>query len=472
MTQTRLDPNSPPPGDRALSRRTFLAQTAAACGLLAGTARGMPRLDAGPLPHFRPRAKRIIHLCMAGGPSQFELLDPKPVLARRDGEAMPESLTKGQPIAQLQGADLRILGPQASFSRCGKSGLEIADILPHIQGVADELCIVRSMVTEQINHDPAHTYFNTGSRVQGFPSIGSWLSFGLGTENRDLPGFVVMTSEGGGQGQPISSRQWSSGFLPSRHQGVKLNSIGESVYYVRSPQGVDHATQGRVVQAVAELNRLRAGDFADPEARNRTAQYELAYRMQTEIPQLADCSDESAATLELYGCTPGDGSFASNCLMARRLAERGVRFIQLYHRGWDHHGDVRGGIRTASKLVDQGTAALITDLRRRGLLEDTLLIWGGEFGRTPMAQGTGRDHHIKGYSLFLAGAGIRAGSSYGATDELGYEAAQKPVHVRDLHATMLHLAGLDHERLTFQHQGLDAKLTGVERARVVAGLLA
>lgn len=424
------------------------------------------------VPHFTPRAKRVIHLCMAGGPSQFETLDPKPVMAQRNGEAMPESLTRGQPIAQLQGKALRIMGPQAEFSQCGASGIEVSDVLPNIQGVADELCVVRSMMTEQINHDPAHTYFNTGSRVQGFPSIGSWLMYGLGSENENLPGYVVMTSEGGGQGQPISSRQWSSGFLPSRYQGVKLNGVGEPVYYVASPDGITNECQSEIVQAIIDLNQEHSRVVDDPEIADRIAQYELAFRMQTEVPSLADCSDESATTLKSYGCAPGDGSFASNCLMARRLAERGVRFIQLYHRGWDHHSGVRDGVRNTAKRVDQATAALITDLKRRGLLEDTLVIWGGEFGRTPMAQGSGRDHHIRGYSLFMAGGGVRGGMTYGATDDLGYNAVENPVHVRDLHATMLKLLGLDHNRLTFKHQGLDAKLTGVEPARIVSEILA
>lgn len=422
-------------------------------------------------PHFAPRAKRVIHLCMAGGPSQFETLDPKPIMAQRNGQPMPESLTRGQPIAQLQGKALRIMGPQATFSHCGSSGIEISDVLPNIQSVADELCVVRSMMTEQINHDPAHTYFNTGSRVQGFPSIGSWLMYGLGSANENLPGYVVLTSEGGGQGQPIASRQWSSGFLPSRYQGVKLNGVGEPVYYVSSPDGVSSQCQSEIVQAIIELNQQHSRVVDDPEIADRIAQYELAFKMQTEVPSLADCSDESAATLELYGCQPGDGSFASNCLMARRLAERNVRFIQLYHRGWDHHSGVKDGVRNAAKRVDRATAALIKDLKQRGLLEDTLIIWGGEFGRTPMAQGSGRDHHIRGYSLFLAGAGIRGGNTYGATDDLGYNATENPVHVRDLHATMLKLLGLDHNRLTFKHQGLDAKLTGVEPARVVTELL-
>lgn len=450
----------------SLALGSLLGKRAYATGSAAHASGGAPSV-----PHFAPRAKRVIHLCMAGGPSQFETLDPKPVMAKRNGEPMPESLTKGQPIAQLQGKALKIMGPQAEFSACGESGLEISDNLPHIQGIADEMCIVRSMLTEQINHDPAHTYFNTGSRVPGYPSMGAWLMYGLGSANENLPGFVVMTSEGGGQGQPIASRQWSNGFLPSRFQGVKLNSIGEPVYYVQSPDGISNPCQSEIVQAIIELNQEHSRVIENPEIANRIAQYELAFKMQTEVPDLADCSDESAETLELYGCKPGDGSFASNCLMARRLAERGVRFVQLYHRGWDHHSGVKDGVINAAKRVDKATAALVTDLKQRGLLDDTLIIWGGEFGRTPMAQGSGRDHHIRGYSLFMAGAGVQAGTAYGATDELGYNAVENPVHVRDLHATTLHLLGIDHQRLTFKHQGLDAKLTGVEPAKVIRELM-
>jgi len=462
------------------TRRKFLTSATGSLGSLAlgsmlgNQAFALPtnsRGSVGHQTHFTPRARRVIHLCMAGGPSQFETLDPKPIMAKRDGQPMPESLTKGQPIAQLQGKALRIMGPQYDFSACGESGIEIANSLPNIQAVADDLCVVRSMLTQQINHDPAHTYFNTGSRVPGYPSVGAWLMYGLGSSNENLPGFVVMTSEGGGQGQPIASRQWSSGFLPSRYQGVKLNSIGEPVYFVQSPDGITNECQSEIVQAIIELNQEHSKAIENPEIADRIAQYELAFKMQTEVPDLADCSDESQATLELYGCKPGDGSYASNCLMARRLAERGVRFIQLYHRGWDHHSSLREGIKNTAKLVDQATAALITDLKQRGLLEDTLIIWGGEFGRTPMAQGSGRDHHIRGYSLFLAGAGVRNGTTYGATDELGYNAVKDPVHVRDLHATMLHLLGIDHQKLTFKHQGLDAKLTGVEPASVIDRIL-
>ena len=436
----------------------------------AATARGNGRGMMNP-PPLVPRVRRIIHLCMAGGPSQFETLDYKPTMAALNGQDMPKSVTDGQPIAQLQGARLRVMGPQSSFRKCGQSGLEIADILPHIQGVADDLCIVRSMVTEQINHDPAHTFFNTGARVQGFPSIGSWLLYGLGSMNDNLPGFVVLTSEGGGQAQPISARQWSSGFLPSKFQGVKLNSTGEPVYYVQSPDGVSNPCQSEIIEAVAQLNQEHARVVDDPEIAERIAQYELAFRMQLATPELTDFSRESPETLALYGCKPGDGTFASNCLLARRLAERGVRFIQLYHRGWDHHGGIHAGVRRTAGMVDRPTAALITDLKRRGLLEDTLIIWGGEFGRTPMAQGDGRDHHIKGYSLFLCGGGVRGGMAYGQTDEFGYHAVENPVHVRDLHATMLHLLGLEHERLTFRHQGLDARLTGVEPAHLIQPIL-
>jgi hypothetical protein len=462
------------------TRRKFLTSTFGSVGSLAlGTMVGprlfgAPTADASIARHLThaPRVKRVIHLCMAGGPSHLETFDPKPELERMHGKTMPESLTNGQPIAQLQGRALTAFKPQTTFRKCGESGIEISDFFPHLQGVADELCVIRSMVTEQINHDPAHTFFNTGTIRPNHPSIGSWLLYGLGSMNDNLPGFVVLTSEGGGQAQPISARQWSSGFLASKHQGVKLNSVGDPVYYVGSPDGVSNPCQSELVEAINQLNADHAKVVDDPEISNRIAQYELAFRMQMAVPELTDFSDEDPKVIEEYGCTPGDGSFASNCLMARRLAERGTRFIQLYHRGWDHHGNLRKGMEVASGHVDQGSAALIRDLKRRGLLEDTLIIWGGEFGRTPMAQGSGRDHHIKGYSMFLCGGGIQPGITYGNTDEFGYNAVENPVHVRDLHATMLHQLGIDHSRLTFKHQGLDAKLTGVEHAKVIHPLLA
>jgi hypothetical protein len=371
---------------------------------------------------------------------------------------------------------LTCLGSPAQFTRHGESGQSISSYLPHIGSVADDIAIVRSMVTEQINHDPAHTFMNTGSIISGRPSMGSWVNYGLGSINENLPGFVVLTSVGGRNPQPIASRQWSSGFLPSHLQGVEFHGQGDPVHYVKNPPGITSDQQEHFVSAVRDLNRLRAETTHDAEIDSRIKQYELAFRMQTSIPDLMDISGESKATLEAYGATPGDGSFASNCLLARRLAERGVRFIHLYHRGWDHHGGLKQYMDVCCNHCDQPSAALINDLKQRGMLEDTLVIWGGEFGRTPMSQGggddPGRDHHIKGFSMFMAGGGVKGGVTHGATDELGYDAVEDVVHVRDLHATMLHLLGLDHERLSVPFQGLDVRLTGVEPARVVHPLLA
>ncbi len=462
-----------------LARRTFLRRSGIGSVALASLldpsfVQGGSSLELemrGPLLHHPPRVRRVIHLCMAGGPSHLETFDYKPELARLDGQPMPESMTKGQPIAQLQGKPLKVLGPQHKFVPRGQSGLLISDVFPHISEFADELCVIKSMHTEQINHDPAHTFFNTGTAISGRPSMGSWVLYGLGAETQDLPGFIVLTSEGGGQAQPISSRQWHSGFLPSRFQGVQMHSTGNPVHYVGNPPGVGRAQQRDIVDAVSRINTIRNGELEDPEVATRLAGYEMAFRMQASVPELTDMSDEPQHIIDRYGCRPGDGSFASNCLLARRLAERGVRFIQLYHRGWDHHGGVKSGVATTAKFVDQATAALLQDLRQRGMLEDTLLIWGGEFGRTPMAQGSGRDHHIKGFSMWMAGGGIRGGRSYGATDEFGYNAVENPVHVRDFHATMLHLLGIDHNRFSYKFQGLDFRLTGVEPARVVEELL-
>ncbi len=413
--------------------------------------------------HYRPTCKRVIHLCMAGGASHLETLDYKPKLAQLDGQPMPKSFTQGQQIAQLQGQrdQLKCLGPQHAFRRHGQSGIEVSSILPHTAQIADDICVIRSMHTDQINHDPAHTLMNTGTSISGRPSMGSWLLYGLGSETDNLPGYVVLTSVGGGQSQPIASRQWHSGFLPSRFQGVEFRSQGDPVLYVNNPPGVGLEQQQRLIRSIQALNEIGSDTFQDPEIRTRIAQYELAFKMQTSVPELMDVSDEPQHILDMYGTQGGDGSFASNCLLARRLAERGVRFIQLYHRGWDHHGGVKKGTQTTAKLVDQGTAALMRDLKQRGMLDDTLVIWGGEFGRTPMAQGSGRDHHIKGFSIWMAGGGIRPGLTYGATDELGYEAIERPVHVNDLHATMLRLLGIDHERLTYRFQGRDFRLTDV-----------
>jgi hypothetical protein len=422
--------------------------------------------------HFRQRAMRVIFLYMAGGPSHLETLDYKPKLAQLSGEPMPESITKGQPIAQLQGKPLNCYAPQHPFAKYGGSGQQISTLFPNVGKIADEICIVRSMHTEAINHDPAHTFMNTGSTISGRPSMGSWLLYGLGSDADDLPGFVVMTSSGKfGQMQPLSARMWHSGFLPSKFQGVEFRSKGDPVLYVSNPAGVTRDRQQDVVAATEALNRMHNDAVDDPEILTRIAQYEMAFKMQLSIPRLMDISDESPETLELYGTTGTDGSFAANCLLARRLAERGVRFIQLYHRDWDHHNGIKTQIAGVSGEVDRPAYALITDLKRRGMLDETLVVWGGEFGRTPMAQGDGRDHHIKGYSLWLAGGGIKGGISYGATDEFGYNAVENPVHVNDFHATMLYLLGIDHTRLTYRYQGRDFRLTDVA-GKVVEPILA
>jgi hypothetical protein len=421
--------------------------------------------------HVPATARRVVFLTMAGGPSHLETLDYKPELARLHGQPMPESFTRGQPIAQLQGQELKILGPQYGFRKWGRSGQEISEILPHIGGIADDICIVRSMQTEQINHDPAQTFMNTGTQISGRPSMGSWVLYGLGAETENLPGFVVLTSAGGGQGQPVSARQWHSGFLPSRFQGVQFHAQGDPVLYVSRPQGVGHEQQLETVNTINALNGLRQDVLEDPEIATRISQYELAFRMQMSVPELVDFRDEPEHILNLYGTRGADGTFASNCLLARRLAERGVRFIQLYHRGWDHHGGVKNGVKTTAGLVDQASAALVIDLKQRGMLDDTLVIWGGEFGRTPMAQGDGRDHHIKGFSMWMAGGGIKPGITYGATDDLGYSAVENIVHVHDLHATMLHQLGIDHKRLTYRFQGRDFRLTDVH-GNVVGDILA
>jgi hypothetical protein len=457
-----------------LKRRTFLGHTMSGFGGLAlasllgkqSSAAVPSAIDAGILGstrHTPPKVKRVIHLCMAGGPSHLETFDYKPKLAELDGQPMPESFTQGQQIAQLQKRknELKCLGPTHPFKKFGKSGQEICEIFPKIGEIADEIAIIRSMQTEQINHDPAHTFMNTGSIIPGRPSMGSWVNYGIGTESEDLPGFVVLTSEGGGQGQPISSRQWNNGFLPSKYQGVQFHSKGDAVHYVNNPPGVTREAQESVVGAVNQLNGLLSQERHDPEIEGRIAQYEMAFRMQASVPGLMDVADESKETLEMYGCTPGDGSFASNCLLARRLAQRDVRFIQLYHRGWDHHGGIKEAVKKTAALVDQGTSALIRDLKARGMLDDTLIIFGGEFGRTPMAQGSGRDHHIKAMSMFLCGGGIKGGVTHGATDELGYSAVEDVTSVHDLHATMMHLLGIHHEKLTFRFQGRDFRLTDV-----------
>ncbi len=468
-----------------LNRRTFLSRTGLGLGSLAlssllneerAAARqlgsGTGGLDG--FPHFPPKVKRVIFLCMAGGPSHLETFDYKPVLAKMDGQPMPDSFTQGQPIAQLQGKELKCQGPLTKFGKYGQSGQEISDFLPWHHKLADDICIIRSMVTEQINHDPAHTFMNTGTAISGRPSMGSWINYGLGSETKELPGFVVMTSVGGRNPQPIASRQWGTGFLPSRFQGVEFNASGDPVHYVANPPGVTMPQQRRLVETINRLNEHRNTQVDNPEIATRIAAYEMAFRMQTSVPELMDVSDEPQHILDMYGATPGDGSFASNCLLARRLAERGVRFIHLYHRGWDHHGDLVRYMNICGGLTDKPTWALLTDLKQRGMLEETLIIWGGEFGRTPMFQGkggAGRDHHIKGFSMWMAGGGLKGGTTLGATDDLGYNAVDNVVHVRDLHATMLHLLGIDHKRFSVPYQGLDMRLTGVEPCRVLREIM-
>jgi hypothetical protein len=472
--------------DWEANRRTFLSGCGIGIGgaalstLLAGESAKAASAAANPpgregLPHLPPRIKRVIFLCMAGGPSHLETFDYKPELAKLDGQPMPESYTQGQPIAQLQGQQLKCQGPLTKFGQYGVSGQTISDFLPWHQKMADDICIVRSMLTEQINHDPAHTFMNTGTAISGRPSMGSWVTYGLGAESDNLPGFVVLTSVGGRNPQPIASRQWAAGFLPSRYQGVEFSGSGQPVNYVQPPAGVSRDGQRRLIDTIGQLNRHRLQTTHDPEVETRLATYEMAFRMQTSAPELADCSDEPQHILDMYGAKPGDGSYASNCLLARRLAERGVRFIHLYHRGWDHHGGLQKYMDICCGLTDKPTWALLTDLKQRGMLDDTLIIWGGEFGRTPMFQGkggAGRDHHIKGFSMWLAGGGIKPGYSHGATDELGYNAVEDIVHVRDLHATMLHLLGIDHQRFSVKFQGLDMRLTGVEPAQVVENIIA
>jgi len=459
------------------SRRTFLQRSFAGIGGMAlsqllGSSAKLPFLQSQGGLHFPARAKRIVHLCMAGGPSHLESFDPKPRLDALNGLPFPDSFTAGQQLAQLQGSQLIARGSFTQFKKWGESGIEVSDLFPHIGSIADEICVVRSMVTEQINHDPAHAFMNSGSILKGRPSMGSWLLYGLGSETQDLPGYVVMVSRGAEADQPISARQWSAGFLPSKFQGVQFQSKGSAVHYVGSPDGVCQSTQRQVIDEIQRLNGALRDERVDPEIETRISQYEMAFRMQSSVPELSDMRDEPQHILDLYGVkAPGDGSFASNCLLARRMLERGVRFVQLYLRVWDHPGATEKKMPASAKLTDQPSAALIKDLKQRGLLEDTLVIWGGEFGRTPMGQGSGRDHHIKGFSLWMAGAGIKPGMVHGATDELGYAAERDIVHVRDLHATLLHQFGIDHARFSTKFQGLDYKLTGVEPAKAVTAIM-
>ncbi len=428
-------------------------------------------------PHFAPKAKNIIYLFMSGGPSHLDLFDYKPELVKRSGQKTPEELVKNIRLAQI-GKDAKLLGTNYKFAQYGKSGVWLSELLPNLQRAVDDVCFVQSFYSEAFNHDPATLFMNTGAQLAGRPSMGSWFSYGLGSENKDLPAFVVLMT---GVGQPLTVNAWGSGFLPTMHQGVQLRSQGEPVLFVANPPGVNPERRRQSLDAIRDLNQMRYDALRDPEIQTRIAAYEMAYRMQTSVPDVMDISKEPEAMQERYGTTPGRASFANNCLLARRLVERGVRFVQLYHRGWDHHGGPDGNLVYDLKKrcleTDQASIALVQDLKERGLLDSTLVVWGGEFGRTPMMQGDlkpdqlGRDHHPHGYTIWMAGGGIKPGIVYGKTDEFGFYAAENKVHVHDLHATILHLFGLEHTQLTYRFQGRDFRLTDVH-GEVVKGLLA
>ncbi len=457
-----------------LARRHFLQECPLRLGAMAlfhlllreGLAQAQSTNPLAPKPpHFKPRAKAVIYLFMAGGPSHLELFDYKPVLQRLDGQTVPESYVKNKRFAFLK-KDAKLLGTRRRFYRWGECGAEISELLPEIGKIADDLCIIRSMVTDVFNHGPAKLFMNTGSTQFGRPSMGAWVTYGLGSASSDLPGFVVLQS--GPRGPRGGAPLWGSGFLPTTYQGVPFLSGPEPILDLANPPGVSRQRQAAFIQRVNALNRHRLNLVGDPEIATRIAQYEMAFRMQVAAPELMDLSGEDRRTLEMYGVEPGKPSFAANCLLARRLVERGVRFVQLYHTDWDHHGnrglDLGEGLERICREVDRPAAALVRDLKQRGLLDETIVIWGGEFGRTPMGEPRetlGRDHHIDGFSLWLAGGGIKPGLTYGATDELGFYAVENPVHVHDLHATILHLLGIDHTRLTFRFQGRDFRLTDI-----------
>ena len=425
--------------------------------------------------HFAPRVKRVIYLFQSGGPSHLDLWDYKPGLTAQNGQELPESVRMGQRLTGMTSEQAKkpVAASIFKFAQHGKSGTWVSELLPHTAGIVDDICLVKSTVTNAINHDPAVTVMNTGAEQPGRPTMGAWLSYGLGSGNRDLPSFVVMTS--GQVGQNLHTRYWESGFLPSVHQGVQFRAKGDPVLFLSNPEGMSPAVRRRVLDGIRDLNRQKLAASPDPEIRTRIEQYEMAFRMQTSVPELMDISKEPASTFELYGPeakTPG--TYAANCLLARRLAERNVRFIQLYHRDWDHHGGLPGGIRSQCAQTDRGSAALITDLKQRGLLDDTLVIWGGEFGRTVYSQGNltatdyGRDHHGRCFTVWMAGGGIKPGFSYGETDDFGYNIVHDPVPIHDLHATFLHLLGVDHKRLLYRFQGRDFRLTDVEGELVKA----
>jgi hypothetical protein len=472
-----------------LTRRHFFGRSATGIGVaaLASLLGGRTAADehevTNKLAHFAPRAKRVIYLFMSGGPSHIDLFDHKPELRKNHGKELPESVRMGQRVTGMTSgqSSFPCVAPMFQFAQHGKCGAWVSDLLPNTARIVDDIAIVKSLNTEAINHDPATTYIQTGSQQPGRPSFGAWLSYGLGSHNENLPTFIVMISQGSGNktDQPIFSRLWGSGFLPSQHQGVRFRSGSDPVLYLSDPQGIDRTARRRMLDGVAELNQLAARSVGDPEITTRIAQYEMAFRMQAAVPELTDLTKEDKKTIDLYGIDESgvDGGFARNCLLARRMAERGVRFIQLMHRGWDQHSDLPKQIRGQCKDVDRPSAALVMDLKQRGLLDDTLVIWGGEFGRTVYSQGTltkdnyGRDHHGRCFSMWLAGGGIKPGITYGETDDFCYNVVKDPVHIHDFNATLLHCLGIEHTRLTYRFQGRDYRLTDVHGS-VIKPLLA
>jgi hypothetical protein len=466
------------------ARRHFLRQCRVGIGAMAlgsllnaGKAHGAENTDplAARPPHYTPRAKNVIFLFMAGGPSQLELFEPKPKLQELDGQVIPESFVANKRFAFIKG-DAKLQGTKRKFAQHGESGQTFSECLPHLATVADDLCMLRAMKTDVFNHGPAKLFMNTGSPLFGRPSIGAWITYGIGSESRDLPGFVVLQS--GPRGPRGGSPNWGSGFLPTTYQGVPLRSTGAPILNLENPAGISKGDQRRFIESVNDFNRLRLAETGDAEIATRIAAYEMAFRMQASAPELMDLSGESQPTLDLYGAKAGQPSFAMNCLLARRLVERGVRFVQLYHTDWDHHGnkgtELGESLDKICRETDQGAAALVKDLKQRGLLNDTLVVWGGEFGRTPQGEPremAGRDHHIEAFTMWLAGGGTKPGQSLGQSDEIGYYGTEDVVHVHDLHATILHLLGLDHLKLTFRFQGRDFRLTDVS-GNVVQKMLA
>ncbi|MDA9859037.1 DUF1501 domain-containing protein [Rubripirellula sp.] len=484
------------PHHAALTRRSLLSRTAVGLGAAAlATLQGKDaaakdgsqdptRAGGRPeLPHFEPKARRAIYLFMSGAPSQMDMWDHKPQMAEWFDKDLPDSIRQGQRLTTMTSGQTRFpIAPSIyKFAPQGQAGTMVSELLPHMSTKVDDIALVKSMYTEAINHDPAITYICTGDQLPGKASLGSWLSYGLGTENENLPAFMVMTATWTGrkQAQALYNRLWGSGFLPSKYQGVALRSSGDKVLFLSNPDGIDSVVRRRMLDSLAELNRSTAERWGDPETNARIAQYEMAFRMQTSVPDLADISDEPQHVLDLYGPdVTNPGTFANSCLMARRMAERGVRFTQIFHRGWDQHGALPKDLPNQCRDVDQPSAGLLTDLRQRGMLDDTLVIWGGEFGRTVYCQGAltktnyGRDHHPKCFSIWMAGGGVQGGAVHGETDDFSYNIVKDPVHIRDLNATILHQLGIDHERFTFPFKGLDQRLTGVEESRIVREILA